>query len=431
MLEASSVTSRFEMANSFVGVNRSYALLIGVGTCKYPQWSLPVTVQDVTAIEEVLVDPSWGGYPNDNEHIRLLCDARATRAGMLEELQRLAAIADRDPEATIVVYYSGHGWLNPAENSYYLITHDVDPDRVGASALAGADFIKALQNINSQKLLVILDCCHAEGIASVEENGIEYRLADGLNFKPPTGFVPESAKGHFSTLAEGKGIVILCSSDCHQLAWIRKDRTCSVFADRLIDALRGAGNQAGDSAKPTLREREVTVMNLIDYLGKTVPETVRAEYRAEQQPQAEFKGSNNFPIALLCGGKGLPQDKFDEFAALHDRIPTSAPIAASERSVTIDRSTRGSTIMPDDGNIGSEKMSQMDKDKTRIWQKKVERNTPLGSMQRFENVPGEMQPRKANKYQCPQCHRTGYREDRADRVPICPVHRLPMQSQGD
>jgi Caspase domain len=423
MLEASSVTSRFEMANSFVGVNRSYALLIGVGTCKYSQWSLPVTVQDVTEIEEVLVDPSWGGYPNDREHIRLLCDARATRAGILEELQRLAAIADRDPEATIVVYYSGHGWLNPADNSYYLITHDVDPDRVGASALAGADFTKALQNINSQKMLVILDCCHAEGIASVEENGIEFKLADGLNFKPPTGFVPKSATGHFSKLAEGKGVTILSSSDCRQLAWIRKDRTCSVFADRLIDALRGAGNQAGD--------REVTVMNLIDYLGKTVPETVRSEYRAEQQPQAKFKGSNNFPIALLCGGKGLPQDKFDEFAASHDRIPTSVTIAASERSIAIDRSARWSTIIPDDGKIASERMSQMDKDKTRIWQKKVERNTPLGSMQRFENVPGEMQPRKANKYQCLQCHRTGYREDRADRVPICPVHRLPMQSQGD
>jgi hypothetical protein len=212
MLEASSVTSRFEMANSFVGVNRSYALLIGVGTCKYSQWSLPVTVQDVTAIEEILVDPNWGGYPNDREHIRLLCDAQATRAGMLEELQRLAAIADQDPEATIVVYYSGHGWLNPADNSYYLITHDVDPDRVGTSALAGADFTKALQNINSQKLLVILDCCHAEGIASVKENGIEYGLADGLNFKPPTEFVPESAKGHFSRLAEDKGILTSCTN---------------------------------------------------------------------------------------------------------------------------------------------------------------------------------------------------------------------------
>lgn len=420
MLEASSVTSRFEMANSFVGVNRRYALLVGVGTCKYSQWSLPVTVQDVTAIKEVLIDPSWGGYPNDHEHIRLLCDARATRAAVLEELQRLAAIADRDPEATIVVYFSGHGWLNPADNSYYLITHDVDSDRVRESALAGADFTNALQKINSKKLLVILDCCHVEGIDSAEENGVEYRLADGLNFKPPTEFVPESATGHFSELAEGKGVTILCSSDCHQIDWIRKDRTCSVFADRLVDALRGAGNQVGD--------REVTVMNLIDYLGKTAPETARAEYQAEQQPQAEFKGSNNFPITLLCGGKGLPQDKFDELAASQDCIPTSVTITSNERSVAIDRSARGSTIIPDDGNIGFERVSQIDKDK----KKKVERSTSyMGPMKRFENVPGEMQPRKANKYQCPQCHRTGYREDRADRVPICPVHRLPMQSQGD
>jgi uncharacterized caspase-like protein len=160
------------MANSF---DRGYALLIGVGECEYPKWSLPVTVNDVTAVREILVDPTLCGYPNDDRHIRLLCNAEANRAAILAGLEWLKEVADRDPEATIVVYYSGHGWLNPADSKYYLIPHDVDPSDVSDSALAGAVFTTALHDINSQKLLVILDCCHAEGVASAKGDGMEFK----------------------------------------------------------------------------------------------------------------------------------------------------------------------------------------------------------------------------------------------------------------
>jgi hypothetical protein len=410
------------MPNSF---DRGYALLIGVGECEYAKWSLPVTVNDVTAVKEILVDPSLCSYPN--EHIRLLCDADATHEGILDGLQWLKEVAARDPEATIIVYYSGHGWLNPVDSSYYLIPHNIDPSDISESALAGAEFTKALQSINAQKLLVILDCCHAEGIASAKGDEIEFRFPNGMNFKPAKGFIPESAKGQFATLADGKGVAILSSSDSHQLSWIRKDQTCSVFTYHLIDALRGAGNQEGDL--------EVTVMNLIDYLGKTVPETARSEYQAEQKPQSDFKGSNYFPIALLCGGKGLPKGGFEEIATLLPSTPTSVTIAAGERSIAIGGSVQGSTLISGDGNIVSGGMTQINKDRASGYQTKVEGGTAyIGEIRfgskGFENVPGQMQPRKPNQYHCPQCDRTGYREDVSEPVPVCPVHRLPMLLQG-
>jgi esterase/lipase superfamily enzyme len=312
------------MANSF---DRGYALLIGVGECAYSKWSLPVTVKDVTAVKQILVDPNLCGYPDNDGHIRLLCNEKATRQSILDGLQWLREVADRDPEATIVIYYSGHGWLNPASGSYYLIPHDVDTMDFSASIVAGADFTKAIRSINSQKLLVILDCCHAEGVASGKGNaiesplpsGIEFKLPDGANFKPPSsvefklpdglnfklppGFEPQSAKGQFSTLAEGRGVAILSSSDSNQISWIRKDQTLSVFTYHLIKALQGAGNQEGD--------RSVTVMNLIEYLGKTVSATAKSEHQADQNPQSEYKGSNHFPIALLRGGSGLPKGGYE------------------------------------------------------------------------------------------------------------------------
>jgi esterase/lipase superfamily enzyme len=308
------------MVNSF---NRGYALLIGVGECRtYPSWSLPVTVKDVTAVKEILVDPSLCGYPDNNEHISLLSNDTATRQSILDGLQWLKGVADRDPEATIVIYYSGHGCLNPANGSYYLIPHDADPMDFGNSALAGADFTKAIHSIKSQKLLVILDCCHAEGVASgkgagIESQlpkGLEFKLPDGLNFKLPPGFEPQSAKGQFLTLAEGKGVAVLSSSDSNQISWIRKDQTCSVFTHHLIEALRGAGNQEGD--------RSVTVMNLIEYLGKTVAATAKSEHQAEQSPQSDYKGSNHFPIALLRGGNGLPKGEYEGIGNLPPGLPS-------------------------------------------------------------------------------------------------------------
>lgn len=66
---------------------QGYALLIGVGRSAYPDWSLPVTVKDVTALQGILVNPDLCGYPAAN--IRVLTDDRATRQAILDGLEWL------------------------------------------------------------------------------------------------------------------------------------------------------------------------------------------------------------------------------------------------------------------------------------------------------------------------------------------------------
>jgi hypothetical protein len=89
-----------------------YALLIGVGEGAYAPWSLPVAVRDMQALQSVLTDPGLCGSPAD--HIRLLHDADATRQVILDGLAWLAGQAVADGDATAVVYFSGHGWLDEA-----------------------------------------------------------------------------------------------------------------------------------------------------------------------------------------------------------------------------------------------------------------------------------------------------------------------------
>jgi tetratricopeptide (TPR) repeat protein len=320
-----------------------YALLVGVGNCKYSRWSLPVTIKDVTAIKNVLTDPGLCGYGDDDDHLRLLCNNLATKEKIMEGLIWLKSIAEQDPEATIIVYFSGHGWLNPANGNYYLIPHDVNPTKIADSAVVGSDFAKALQAINSQKLLVILDCCHAQGVVAAK-GLVEFKLPNGDDLSAPEGFMPQSAKGQFATLVAGKGVAMLASSDYDQISWIKKDQTCSVFTSHLIDALRGAGNSVGD--------QEVTVMNLVDYLGKTVAATARAEHQAQQDPQMEFKGSNYFPIALLCGGKVLLASGFES-------LSNAGVTASGDGAIIVNGNVENSVLITGDNNTVSRKMRQV------------------------------------------------------------------------
>ncbi|WP_162495856.1 MULTISPECIES: transposase [Caldilinea] len=64
------------------------------------------------ALRGVLADPALCGYPAD--HIHLLHDEGATRQAILDGLAWLAEQAAADPDATAVVFYSGHGWREGA-----------------------------------------------------------------------------------------------------------------------------------------------------------------------------------------------------------------------------------------------------------------------------------------------------------------------------
>ncbi|MBD2036609.1 hypothetical protein H6F76_16485 [Leptolyngbya sp. FACHB-321] len=55
------------MAQTFV---YGYALLIGVGQCAEPNFSF-ITVKDMQALRQSLVDPALCAYPNNDQHARL------------------------------------------------------------------------------------------------------------------------------------------------------------------------------------------------------------------------------------------------------------------------------------------------------------------------------------------------------------------------
>ncbi len=280
-----------------------YALLIGVDASQVARWALPDVAKDVAAVAEVLAHPARCGYPADN--IRVVTGSAATRTGILDGLAWLAErlAADAGENATAVLYYSGHGWRR-GEDAYYLLPYDVREGPGGlpqpASALPAADFAAAVADLAPQRLLVLLDCCHAAGLGVKDATGFA-----GAAFPPALLMAGEKgvapgAKG-LETLAQGAGRAVLSSSQGAQSSYLRRDGAMSIFTYHLIEALTG-------HAAPAAGATEVLVSDVMGHVWRRVPASARADWNEDQQP--DYQVSGNFPVALLLGGagvtKGLP-----------------------------------------------------------------------------------------------------------------------------
>ena len=303
------------------GLMNAYALLIGVGRCKYSEWSLPVTVLDALELRRTLADPDLCAYPN--EQIRILRDEAATREGILAAVDDLASAAAADPDATVLVYYSGHGWRHGAgdDERFFLIPHDVKPYELTSSALPAEDFINGLRSLGNRRVLIMMDTCHAAGMAVAKQL---------VTASIPQGFVQDPLpKALVEQLGTGEGRAVFLSCGEAQKSWILPgEGSLSIFTRHLLGALEGAGNAAGD--------RFVTVSNLMGHLGKAVPESAR-EIGREQTPVFKFE-AQDFPVALIRGGKGLPVAA-DEIPPLAD---TSKP---SGTSITIGKAKAGRNLV--------------------------------------------------------------------------------------
>lgn len=174
-----------------------------------------------------------------------------------------------------MLFYPGHGWHEAHTGQYYLIPHDVVPFDLAGSALAAEEFTAALRQVQPRRLLVFLDCCHAGGMATAKDASAVG--AHGRAPLPP-GLAPAAPpKGVTEALKQGAGRAVFSASTAAQRSWVRPDGTLSLYTYHLLEALRGAGNRPGDTV--------VRVSDLMNYLGKAVPESARALGR-EQTPSS-------------------------------------------------------------------------------------------------------------------------------------------------
>lgn len=286
-----------------------YAVVIGVDANQIRELALPPVAGDVRAVHEVLIHPERCAFPAGN--VRFLSGTESTKANILAALTWLRDAAAADPEATAILYYSGHGATDKGQ--YYLIPYDVQYGSILTAAIKAEEFNEPIRNNTAKRLLVMLDCCHAGGIGS-EESGLEslaiaaeelpidqeafpidLTAGDIPEYNGEPGDDPFGGLESVSDLLDGEGRAVLNSSTGAQKSYLRNDRTMSLFTYHLIEALTGHAPHPDDATV-------VYVTDVMSWVTQKVKQSAALEKR-DQTPIMRTSGV--FPVAQLIGGRGL------------------------------------------------------------------------------------------------------------------------------
>jgi len=253
------------MENKFFN---GYAIVVGVGN------DLPQTVDDAKTIYDLLVNPGVCAYPKNN--VKLLIDHGATRQAIMDGLNWLVDSVNREVVAsTAVVYFSGHGGAGP---DYFLVPYDLMTDGY-SRVILGSEFSSKLKEIEADRLLVLLDTCHAGGIANL-------KTASGHDCikSPVTVEVLQE-------LAKGSGRVVIASCHADETSEILSGEPLSVFTSALKDAFVGRGSFEQDGY--------VRVLDMATYVCRMVPN--RTSDR--QNPIIKIADlESNYAVAYYAGG---------------------------------------------------------------------------------------------------------------------------------
>lgn len=192
-----------------------YALVIGISEYADPGMPpLKCAAKDAQQVAEHLRTQPDIDFSDDR--VSVLTDRSATLRDILGGLDRLRSqcMCSTDPDPLAVVYFSGHGMPDLA-GRHFLVPHDGDPQQLFATALWNRTFNAALEQIQTRRLVVLLDACHAQGIvapAGVKDGAaFSYDPDDeqeGLHLEPGRGryFIASCAAGQRSFEGEEYGI---------------------------------------------------------------------------------------------------------------------------------------------------------------------------------------------------------------------------------
>jgi formylglycine-generating enzyme required for sulfatase activity len=191
------------------------------GVSEYESWldPLPAAVKDVDAMEIVLRDPQIGGF-DEVEAFRNL--------GSGEIRDRMETLfTNRQADDLVLLYFSGHG-MTDMMGRFYFMAKDTEANqqsRFGKAKAIDAQFVHDLmENCNSQRVVVILDCCHSG--AFVRRDG------DGIDFEKQLG---------------GRGRIVLTASAATKYSFEQEGEELAIYTRYLVKGLRtGAADRDGD-----------------------------------------------------------------------------------------------------------------------------------------------------------------------------------------
>lgn len=300
------------------GFDRGHALIIGVGTYDHaPQKNVPITVADAEAIATVLRDQTFCGYPE--QQVTLLSNAAATRDGVLNALDALAARVTADD--TVLLFYSGHGDY-AADGTYYLTTHDTRfagkhvEHETGVGQATLLDKVRALP---AARVLLIFNACHA-GNVSPTLGGEESQAIGAALPRQTTA----------ALLSTGSGRVVITACRENQYSFIGNG-ALTIFAQALYDGLRGQGVSSRQGFISAFDLYTHLYFTITDAVERSIPADLRNRLGGTQEPELTIiKGVGPFAVSLYRGSTALGQVPADEAPAEGMAVRKVDPVYSQE-----------------------------------------------------------------------------------------------------
>ncbi|BCL39223.1 caspase, EACC1-associated type [Nostoc sp. MS1] len=198
------------------------ALLIGISEYEPGLAALPKAVNDVEAMERVLLNPEMGGF----DHVKVLKNPE--RLDMEREIYNL--YANRQKDDLVLFYFSGHG-VTVENGDFYFSTRQTQKQEnklLPFTAVAGTNVRSWMNQSKSKRQVVILDCCFSGAFGK----GWIAKDIGKIDLQQHLG-------------AEGKAI--LTASTSTQYAFEVDGLDLSIYTNYLVEGIeKGAADIDGD-----------------------------------------------------------------------------------------------------------------------------------------------------------------------------------------
>ncbi len=222
------------------GEAKLWILLVGVN--QYQDENLPwlrYPALDCQGLGEALAKATEG-FPNKEVIIHHdFAPQPPTLSTVRASLQRI--VSESKSQDTILLYFSGHGMLEPKNQQAILCMGDTQKDNLLTTGLGLQQLLQILGKSSANQQLLCLDTCHSGDIVFLGSRGAMSRTGRSLDQLNPT---PQFMELLRKQAAQSKGFCALLSCDQGQQSWEFPELGHGLFTYYLMRGLLG---EAADS----------------------------------------------------------------------------------------------------------------------------------------------------------------------------------------
>ncbi len=175
-------------------------------------------VNDAEGLGEILRDEEYGGFTNV-----VVVKNRPHHEALLQVYEVLKSAGKED---MVLIYYSGHGKLDPT-GRLHLATEDTRIGALEATSIPVQSIRNYIESLNTRKVVFILDCCFSGAVDKA--------------------FMRGGVDDQLQQVSSGQGIYLMTASTAIQVALEKEEDEYGVFTKHIVEGIRsGAADLDGD-----------------------------------------------------------------------------------------------------------------------------------------------------------------------------------------